>query len=189
MERSGSEAPVVDARFDQSYPASNQIAAVLSAKTAALYRLPAEDTLDLRQEALFELWRKAPAFDARRSCWRTFAERIVANRLASVMRNRRSVRSGWGKQIALAELEIADPVGHAQLDLQADVQRVLADVAPFDQKVAASLVNYSADETCHRLGVSRSTVYRAIGRLRIAFTEAGLSPGTPPRAIDGGSPA
>ena len=53
---------------------------------------------------------------------------------------------------------------------------VLAGMAQFDQAVAQSLIDYSAVETGHRLGVSRATVYRAMGRLREAFAEVGLSP-------------
>lgn len=63
-------------------------------------------------------------------------------------------------------------------ELRADVRRVLAGLAQFDQAVARSLIDYSAIETGQRLGVSRATVYRAIGRLRAAFREAGLSPWT-----------
>lgn len=51
-----------------------------------------------------------------------------------------------------------------------------ARVDPFDQEVAEYLIDYSANDTGEQLGVSRATVYRAMGRLRAAFAEAGLSP-------------
>jgi len=51
----------------------------------------------------------------------------------------------------------------------------LARVSTFDRNVALNLIDHSAIETSQRLRVSRATVYRAIGRLRVAFMTAGLT--------------
>jgi RNA polymerase sigma-70 factor (ECF subfamily) len=169
---------VVEIVFEQSYPAAKHVAAVRAATTVALYGLPKDARHDLEQEALLELWRKLPLFDARRASWRTFAERVVANRMTSLMRGLHSGRCGRGKDEPLGDLGRALPAPDDCFDLRADVRRVLAGVAQFDQAVARSLIDYSAIETGQRLGVSRATVYRAIGRLRAAFREAGLSPWT-----------
>jgi DNA-directed RNA polymerase specialized sigma24 family protein len=86
----------------------------------------------------------------------------------------RSERSGQFREEPIENLlGLAAP--NSLTDLRADVSRVLAGLSPFDRSVALCLVGYSAIETSQRLGVSRATVYRAIGRLRAAFTEAGLS--------------
>jgi RNA polymerase sigma-70 factor (ECF subfamily) len=168
---------VVEIVFEQSYPAAKHVAAVRAATTVALYGLPKDARHDLEQEALLELWRKRPAYDARRGSWRTFSERVVANRLRSLVRSMHTEPSGHFREEPLENLAaLAAP--NDRTDLRADVSRVLSSVSEFDRSVAVDLIDYSAIEIGQRLGVSRATVYRAIGRLRAAFREAGLSPWT-----------
>jgi DNA-directed RNA polymerase specialized sigma24 family protein len=169
------EATVVEAVFEQSYSAASRLVAVRAAAIVTLYRLPADSRRDLEQEALLELWRKRWAFDPRRASWRTFSERVVANRMSSLVRAMHSRRSGQFREESLdAVVGLMAP--DRQMDLSTDVSRVLSDVSPFDRKVAIDLIDYCAVETSRRLGVSRATVYRAIDRLRDAFAKAGLSP-------------
>ena len=68
-------------------------------------------------------------------------------------------------------------VRNDRTDLRADVSRVLSSMSEFDRSVAADLVEYSPIEIGQRLGVSRATVYRAIGRLRVAFMKLAYPPG------------
>jgi RNA polymerase sigma-70 factor, ECF subfamily len=166
---------VVEIAFEQAYSAASRVAAVRAARIVALYRLPNEDRQDLKQEALLELWRKAPAFDEGRASWRTFAERVVANRLASRLRHMHSSRAGYGKEDPLEGLELPDSARYDDIDLQTDVIRVLDGLSRLDRSVGQSLMDHTAIETSRRLRVSRSTVYRSMERLRAAFTEAGLS--------------
>jgi RNA polymerase sigma factor (sigma-70 family) len=165
---------VVEIIFEQSYSASSQVAAAHAAKIIALHALSYDHLQDLKQEALLELWRKAPLFDERRAGWRTFAERVVTNRLTSLIRHAHSRRAGFGKQDPIEGLELPDPARYDNIDLQTDVRRVLDGVSSLDRSVALSLIDHSAIETSRRLRVSRSTVYRSIERLRAAFTTAGL---------------
>lgn len=165
---------MVESMFEQSFSATTRLAAVLAATVATLYGLPTESRRDLEQDALLELWRKRTAYDAQRGSWRTFSERVVANRMTSLVRSMYSERSGHFREGPL-ETRVTLAAPNDRVDLRADVSRVLANVSQFDRNVAADLIDYSAIETCQRLGVSRATVYRAIGRLRAAFTEAGLS--------------
>jgi RNA polymerase sigma factor (sigma-70 family) len=169
------EAAVVETVFERSYSATSRLAAVRAATIATLYGLPTDSRRDLEQEALLELWRKHQAYDPQRGSWRTFSERVVANRMTSLVRSMRSERSGRFREEPIENLlGLAAPNDGA--DLRADVARVLAGMSPFDRSVAMYLVGHSAIETGQRLGVCRATVYRALGRLRTAFTEAGLSP-------------
>ena len=73
--------------FEQSLSAICRLAAVRAAATASLYQLPTDSRQDLEQEALLELWRKRPAYDPQRGSWRTFSERVVANRITSLVRS------------------------------------------------------------------------------------------------------
>jgi RNA polymerase sigma-70 factor (ECF subfamily) len=166
---------VVETVFERSYSASSRLAAVRAATIVTLHGLPTDSRRDLEQEALLELWRKHQAYDPRRGSWRTFSERVVANRMTSLVRAMRSERSGQFREEPIENLlGLAAP--NIRTDLRADVSRVLACLSPFDRNVALCLIGHSAIETTQCLGVSRATVYRAIGRLRTAFTEAGLSP-------------
>ena len=169
------DAAVLETVFEQSLSVTSRLAAVRAAMIAAAYRLPSDDRRDLEQEALLELWRKHQAYDPRRGSWRTFSERVVANRMTSLVRAMRSERSGCFREEPIENLlGLAAP--NSPTDLRADVSRVLASLSPFDRSVALCLIGHSATETTQCLAVSRATVYRAIGRLRAAFSEAGLSP-------------
>lgn len=168
------DAAVVESAFEQSFPATIRLAAVRAATIAALYGLPTESRRDLEQEALLELWRKRTAYDAQRGSWRTFSERVVANKMTSLVRSMYSERSGHFREDPLETL-VALAAPNDRADIRADVSRVLANVSQFDRNVAADLIDYSPIEIGQRLGASRANVYRAIGRLRGAFTEAGLS--------------
>ena len=166
---------MVEEIFEQSFSATRRLAAVRAAAIVTLYGLPPDTRSDLEQEALLELWRKQLAYDPLRGSWRTFSERVVANRMTSLLRSMRSKRSGhWREQPIDNLVGLEAPL--RLTDLRADVSRVLAGVSEFDRRVALYLVGHSAIETSRRLRVSRAGVYRGIGRLRAAFTKAGLSP-------------
>ncbi len=174
---------MVEGIFEQSFSATCRLAAVRAAATVTLCQLPTDTREDLEQEALLELWRKRPAYDPQRGSWRTFSERVVANRMTSLVRAMRSERSGQFREESIEELlGLAAP--NRLADLPAAVSQVLAGLSSFDRSVARCLVGYSAIEIGQKLGVSRATVYRAIGRLRAAFTEAGLSPSGRDHACD-----
>jgi len=172
---SPSECRFAKTAFERSYSVTSRFAAVRAALTTTTYRLPSDFRLDLVQEILLALWRQRQAFDPRRGSWRTFSECVVANKLSSLVRRMRSNRSGQFREDSLENAPgLAAPSDG--IELCTDVRRVLARVSQFDRTVALYLIEHSAIETTQCLRVSRATVYRAIGRLRTAFTEAGLSP-------------
>lgn len=169
------DAVLVDSVFDRSFSVTSRLAAVRAVTITAAYRLPPDFRRDLEQKALLELWRKHRAYDPGRGSWRTFSERVVANRMTSLVRAMLSQRSGQFREDPIENLlGLAAP--NSFIDLRADVSRVLAGLSRFDRSVALCLIGHSAVETTQCLRVSRATVYRAIGRLRTAFTKAGLSP-------------
>lgn len=166
---------MADGIFDGFFSATHRLVAVRPSTTVTLYQLPKDSRQDLTQEALLELWMKRSAYDPRRGSWRTFCERVVANKMTSLVRKLYSKRSGHFREGPLEDfVALAAPL--TPVDLQADVSKVLKSVSSFDRRVATCLIGHSAIETSAKLGVSRATVYRSIGRLRAAFIEAGLSP-------------
>ncbi len=132
------------------------------------------DREDLVQEALIGVWTALPRFDPARASLRTFVERVVANRITSLVRSARSRRTRrFGRKSLQGVLEIGTTGDH--VDLRTDIRRILRRLSTFDRAVALHLAEYSAVETSRQLNVSRAAVYRAIARLRIAFIEAGIS--------------
>jgi RNA polymerase sigma factor (sigma-70 family) len=176
-------AAVVDSAFQQSFSATSRLAAVRAAAVVTLYRLPADFRSDLAQESMLELWRKRSAYDVRRGAWRTFAERVVANKMTSLVCRRHAMRRGYGREEPLDQVVQVIPALNEPIELRLDVRRVLASLSRLDRSVALALMDHSASETIHRLGISRSTAYRAIGRLRLAFISAGLRPDNRPRSV------
>jgi len=138
------------------------------------YRLPADFRRDLEQEAMLELWRKRFAYDEQRGSWPTFCEQVVANRMTSLVRSMYSTRSGQFREEPLQD-RLGLVAASDNIELRIDVARVLAALPPFDRRVAASLIRHSASETGRTLRISRASVYRAIGRLRVAFAAAGFA--------------
>src|SRR5437868_4787203 len=107
----------------QWYSVANRIAGVLAARALAIYGCQAGELEDLRQEILLELWRKSPWFKAALASWPTFAEKIAANRLASLMRRIRASRAGFGRVDPIDGRDF--PARYDDIDLQIDVRRVL----------------------------------------------------------------
>jgi RNA polymerase sigma factor (sigma-70 family) len=161
-----------DHAFARAYKLVRRVAAVRSAAAIAL--VPSASREDFEQHVVIALWLAISSYDPSRASLRTFVERVAANRIASLMRSER--HSGLSKEVPLENaLGLAAPAGRNEL--RADVSRVLAGVSAFDRDIAGSLTQRSAAATSRSLGVSRAKVYRAIGRLRIAFTAAGFSDG------------
>jgi RNA polymerase sigma factor (sigma-70 family) len=127
---------------------------------------------DLVQEGVTACWRALPQFDPTRASLPTFFDRVVANRLASVLRSSRTP--------ILQPLEAADAytidsaLGHIHLAL--DVAKVLERLNENDRRLAKTLMKCSPSETSRRLGISRSTVYARMAGLRSSFIAAGFGP-------------
>jgi RNA polymerase sigma-70 factor (ECF subfamily) len=160
------------ADFDRLYPVNQRIAAARARITVIRFRLPWDYRIDLEQDALLELWEKQDTYDPHRASWRTYGERVAANKLASTASRLRSRVAAQCEDLD----HLADrPAPRSAIELRIDIRTVLSRLRPFDRAVANSLLSYSVTEICTKLGVSRATVYRAIARLRVAFEAAGIT--------------
>ena len=61
-------------------------------------------------------------------------------------------------------------------EFRMDLQRASASLAEADRHLAVFLVDHSQTEASRALGISRSSVYDGIRRIRIAFERAGFGP-------------
>jgi RNA polymerase sigma factor (sigma-70 family) len=163
---------VIDATFCEAYPLARRAAQVHGAAAAIASSLPYLDRKDFEQEGLLAFWRSLPQFDSSKASIHTFAERVVANQIASVMRAHRAARR---TRILVAIPEYLEHPG-ARLELRTDVLRVLATLNKDDRRLARLLAEHSPTEVGRILCISRSTVYEGIRRIRIAFLKAGLVP-------------
>jgi RNA polymerase sigma factor (sigma-70 family) len=160
---------VFEATFQQAYPMAQRAVQVRSAR-AARNGWPSSDLEDLEQEGLARVWQALSKYDPSRAGLRTFIELVVSSRFASMLRSHRRRPT----LESLDEQHLTVEGGFREVELRADVARALACVSPFDRAVAVSLVEHTVTETSCRMGVCRSVVYQAIGRLRTAFVAAGL---------------
>ena len=112
---------MLEATFRQAYPMA--LRAARARATAAVLSGAAHlaDRDDLQQEGLTALWRALPQFDPTRASLRTFMERVVASRLASVIRTAR--RAPAHLELNAAGRQSVDP-GTTGLELRADIQRI-----------------------------------------------------------------
>jgi RNA polymerase sigma factor (sigma-70 family) len=162
---------MLDAMFRQAYPLALRSAQVRSAAAVVRGAALLADREDLVQEALMRVWQALARYDPARAGLRTFIELVVRTQFASLLRSHPR-----GPEFeSLEDRDVAGDGGFVELELRADVSRVLADVSLFDRSVAFALTECSAVEASRGMGVSRGAVYRAIGRLRVAFTTAGLT--------------
>lgn len=165
----------VQEAYLHAVPAGVRAASVQFARFSGVFCSTVLSREDVIQDSLLTLWAFIPRYDSTRASPRTFIERIVANRVVSLVREVRAVRRGSGKTCSLAAARgLSSPLGHCP-DLRIGVMQVLAGVGAFDRAVPLSLAHYSIAETSERLSVPRGRVNRSIGRLRLAFAAAGFS--------------
>jgi RNA polymerase sigma factor (sigma-70 family) len=156
--------------FQQAYPLTIRAAQVRSAAAVASGAILLADRDDVEQELLIRIWQALYKYDTARAGLRTFIEMVVRTQLVSMLRSHRH-------RPQFEPLDERHVIGDFELqavELRADVGRVLAGMSAFDRAVALSLSECSTVETSRRLGVSRAAIYRAIHRLRLALTVAGL---------------
>jgi RNA polymerase sigma factor (sigma-70 family) len=159
-----------DAAFPDAYPFALR---AVKAHSAAAVRagLPWFERRDLEQEAIISVWLALRRYDTNRAGLHTFIELVVRSRFMSKLRSHR-------RRMPLESLNQRYPDVESRfraVELRTDVGRVLAGVSFFDRTVALSLARHSATDTSRRLGVSRTSVYRSIKRLRSAFSIGGYA--------------
>jgi DNA-directed RNA polymerase specialized sigma24 family protein len=159
-------------RFLTIDPLARRAAKVRAAAAVARAMVAPADREDVEQESLVAVWRALPHYDPSRASLRTFVERVVATRFASLMRV-------WRRQPALVPLEGHQPVGLdgiPVLEFRTDFQLVSESLAERDRRLATLLLDHSPTEASRALHISRSTVYQGIRRIRAAFEKAGFRP-------------
>jgi RNA polymerase sigma factor (sigma-70 family) len=155
--------------FDLMYPLARRAANVRA--SSVIPRYDYLDREDLEQDGLVAVLAAIDRYDVSRSSLRTFVERIVSNRTASILRRD---RAGKRTQSADYRPPVKSPRLFVTLELRLDLDRVLATLGRRERRVARLLEEYRPAEVARALGICRAAVYRSIDCIREAFSEAGL---------------
>jgi RNA polymerase sigma factor (sigma-70 family) len=158
--------------------------------------VPGMDAGDIAQDLRLDLIERAPRYDPDRASFETFADRVIANRIATLaaptarIRAERRMRdlhgpcgvSHEGEGLPLADTlpesgglhaaEKADP--DVAFGLRRDVGRLLAVLPPACRQVAVALSEMSPTEAARALGLNRCTIYARLASIRAAALALGL---------------
>ena len=164
---------MIEATFEQAYPIAARAAKVRATAAVVSGAIPVADREDFEQEGLTACWRALPQFDPARASLRTFIERVIASRMASLVRAARRSPS----HVPLGDAGPWPVDSGAELrEFYADMERLSSALGCQDRELAFLLLEYSPAEAGRMLGIPRSTVHDKILRLRRTFVEAGLVP-------------
>jgi DNA-directed RNA polymerase specialized sigma24 family protein len=162
-----------DVRFEVAASIGMRAAQVRAANAHVRGTYPVDDRKSCEQEGLIAAWKALKHFDPSRSSLRTFIERAVANHFCSLHRDQQ--RQSRFRPLQDHLCLICD-CRLTELELRADVHRILNKLSRADRRLAFALKDHSPTEACRVLHMSRAAVYRSIGRIRSSFVNAGFAP-------------
>ena len=157
------------------------------------------DIKDLEQEMTLDLLSRLPKFDPDKAAQSTFVARVIERKISKLIRHRRQeMRDHRRETCSLNEVvengdgettERACTIDQDEADMHAgrrsrtredeahlrlDVSLVLSGLPEDLREVAEHLMSETVTEAAKSLGMPRTTLYGAIGRLRRIFEDAGL---------------
>lgn len=160
-------------------------------------RLPYQDLADLRQDILLDLIARYPAYESARGTLGAFAGIVAANRATRLARHVQRERRLFGfspisldaplpagdgavmgdlvgEDESLAALfgQSFDAIGEAERRM--DVERALGKIEAHDGALCAALSQASIGQLAAQGRGARSSLYRRLGELRMAFLAHGL---------------
>ncbi|MGH2271892.1 helix-turn-helix domain-containing protein [Anaerohalosphaeraceae bacterium U12dextr] len=153
----------------------------ISARTSKLKRLMALRKMssgDIRQEFLMAIVAAMARFDSTQSSWKTYVSGVCNNRYCQFRREYCAETTALGNRLGLDVMKGDEssiiPTYEVDFDAPIDVNTVVDKLPSRLRQVANLLKTHSPAQAASRLGVSRSTVSRAINRIREYFLAAGF---------------
>jgi RNA polymerase sigma factor (sigma-70 family) len=133
---------------------------------------------DIRQEFLLAIIEAMSRFDSTKGTWRTYISKVCNNRYCELRRKYSTEINSLGNVTQLDVLNENEtdviPTYEVDFETQADVSAVLSKIPANLLKIAELLKTNSPAQTASHLGVSRSTISRAIKRIREYFLANGF---------------
>jgi len=155
-------------------------------RLARCRNVPGMDAEDIEQDLFLDLWHRRGAFDAAKATFATYADRIIAHRVATLT-SPTSRRKSERQQVALDDYvdgneqqtladTLADPAALSEVDqaLTIDMKRFIAGLPPALQRCCTILLTPNRREASMEAGIHRSSVYESAHRLRKLAEAAGL---------------
>lgn len=180
-------------RFHPICDAHSRVSRNITIRAERLARsgsVPGMDAEDIKQDLRLHLYRRDGKFDPSRGQYDTFADRVLANRIATLAAPTERLRAerawidfdspaeghGDDEMLPLAETLPDSAMPHAAVTrttdeafgLVRDVQRLLAGLTPTCRALALALIDMSPTEAAEALGIHRSTVYARLATIRTA---------------------
>ncbi|MCP4573817.1 MAG: sigma-70 family RNA polymerase sigma factor [bacterium] len=158
------------------------------------YGLTESDVEDLSQELRLDLLRRLPKHKPARSSRRTFASRLIINKVRTIIAERTAQKRDYRKTAVSLDEEIggggdAAPVGdrfmapgtgateEGRLTLRIDLETVLSPLPDQHCAICAGLrEEREITELARDFGVSRSTIYARLAEIRRRLVEKGYGP-------------
>ena len=198
-------------RFHPICDARSRVSRNISYRSKRLARsgaVPGMDAEDIKQDLRLHLYRRDGSFDPSRGQYDTFADRVLANRIATLAAPTQRLRAErmWvdfdtpaegcrdGDILPLSETLPESAAPHAAaarspdeaFGLVRDVRRFMAGLTPPCRALALALIDMSPTEAAQALGIHRSTVYARLATIRKAAEALDLAAylGTAPTVLE-----
>jgi len=169
---------------------------IRAARLARSGTVPGLDVDDIEQELRLDLIRRAHNFNPEKSSFDTFADRVIANQIATLASATRAMRAervmqslhshvgedeadgGLTLSDVLPETAAIDPVDEFAMShgpgLRGDVAKLLGALCPSSLQVAIAVSHLSVAEAARVLGLHRSTIYERLAVIRRTAQSLGL---------------
>ena len=169
---------------------------IRAARLARSGAVPGMTVEDIAQDLREHLWRRDGAFDLTRGSYDTFADRVIANRIATLASPTERLRAerNWisfdepskqtedGEALPLSEtLGESDPLNGPEsrpadvaFGLVRDIRRLRDELTPSCRAVADLMIELTPTEAARAIGVHRSTIYARLATIRSAAAAMGL---------------
>lgn len=156
----------------------------IATRTSKLKRVMAlrkMSSSDIRQEFLMAIVAAMARFDSTQSSWKTYVSGVCNNRYCQFRREYCAEMTALGNRLGLDDMEVHEsgviPTYEVDFDTPIDVNTVVDKMPSRLRQVATLLKTQSPAQVAFRLGVSRSTISRAVNQIRDYFLAAGFQNG------------
>jgi RNA polymerase sigma factor (sigma-70 family) len=131
---------------------------------------------DIRQEFIVAIIEAMPAFNPARSTWKTYLSRVINNRYCNFRREYQVDHKSLGTIVALDGTDENQDIPTYQIDFEtpADVDVVMDKLPARLRQYAELLKIHSPVRVAAEMHVTRSSVGRAMKRIRKYFLEFGF---------------